>query len=109
MITRHFQCVLIALSFIYIISCSSCFEFIEEINLNNDGSGVMQLTLNLSQSKSKVASIMLLDSIHHYKVPDKQEIQKKMNEAVAYLRKQNGISDVKDNIDFRGCAGRAKG
>jgi len=60
----------------------------------------MQLTLNLSLSKSKVASIMLLDSIHHYKVPDKQEIQKKMNEAVAYLRKQNGISDVKDHIDF---------
>lgn len=100
MIKRHVQYLLIALSFICVISCSSCFEFIEEINLNNDGSGIMQLTLNLSQSKSKVASVLLLDSVNHYKVPDKQEIQNKMNEAVGYLRKQNGISNVKSNIDF---------
>jgi len=79
---------------------SSCFEVIEEISMKNDGTGDVVLTINLSQSKTKVASVMLLDSVQGYKVPSKQKIQQELNEAVAYLRKSEGISNVKSTNDF---------
>jgi len=79
---------------------SSCFEVIEEIAMKNDGTGDVVLTINLSQSKTKVASVMLLDSVQGYKVPSKQKIQQELNEAVAYLKKSEGISNVKSTSDF---------
>lgn len=79
---------------------SSCFEVIEEISMKNDGTGDVVLTINLSQSKTKVSSVMLLDSVQGYKVPSKQKIQQELNEAVAYLRKSEGISNVKSTNDF---------
>ncbi|WP_293312812.1 hypothetical protein [Pedobacter sp. UBA5917] len=79
---------------------SSCFEVVEEISMKNDGTGDVVLTINLSQSKTKVASVMLLDSVQGYKVPSKQKIQEELNEAVAYLKKSEGISNVKSSSDF---------
>ena len=68
--------------------------------MKNDGSGDILITINLSQSKTKVASLMLLDSINGYKVPSKKDIQAKMNEAVSYLKSKDGISNIKQSIDF---------
>lgn len=84
-----------------IVCClSSCFQIIEEINMNNDGSGTVNLTVNLSASKTKVASIMLLDSVNGYKVPSRKTINKEMDEAVAYLKNAPGISNVKKTVDL---------
>lgn len=91
---RYFLLILVLCVF------SSCFQIIEEINVASDGSGTVNLTLNLSASKTKVASLMLLDSVNGYKVPSKQQIQKEMEEAVAYLKKSPGITNVKKTIDF---------
>ncbi|WP_131536924.1 hypothetical protein [Pedobacter nototheniae] len=89
------------LLFIFLIpTLSSCFQVIEEITMRNDGTGDVVLTINLSQSKTKVASVMLLDSVQGYKVPSKQKIQQELNEAVVYLRKSEGISNVKSTTDF---------
>jgi hypothetical protein len=89
------------LLFIFILLCfSSCFQIIEEINLTKAGSGTVNLTLNLSASKTKVASVMLMDSIQGYKVPSKQKIQKELDEVVAYLKKSPGISNVQKKVDF---------
>ncbi len=86
---------------ILILFCfSSCFEVIEEISLKNNGSGNAAITLNLSKSKTKVASIMLLDSIKGYKVPTKQKIQQELDEVVDYLKKTEGISNVKKTLDL---------
>ncbi|SER27999.1 hypothetical protein [Pedobacter rhizosphaerae] len=85
---------------ILVPALSSCFQVIEELTLHNDGTGEVILTINLSQSKTKVQSVMLLDSINGYKVPSKQKIQQELNEAVAYLRKSEGISNVKSTSDF---------
>jgi hypothetical protein len=79
---------------------SSCFQIIEEINVAANGSGTVNLTVNLSASKTKVASIMLLDSVNGYKVPSKQKIQKEMDEVVAYLKNSPGISNVKKTVDL---------
>ncbi|MCZ4223590.1 hypothetical protein [Pedobacter rhodius] len=89
------------LLFIFLIPMlSSCFEVIEEITMRNNGTGDVILTINLSQSKTKVASVMLLDSVQGYKVPSKQKIQQELGEAVAYLKKSEGISNVKSTSDF---------
>ncbi|MFC6098977.1 hypothetical protein [Olivibacter domesticus] len=85
---------------ILVLSLSGCFEVVEEMVVKRDGSGQMTVTLNLSQSKTKVASIMLLDSINGYKVPNKETIQQGLHDAVANLRKTPGISKVSQRLDF---------
>ncbi len=80
---------------------TSCFEFVEEITFNEDGTGSAVITVNLSQSKTKLASIMLLDSINGYKVPSKSDIQKNVSKAVEKIKKTSGISNVKKSIDFK--------
>lgn len=79
---------------------SSCFQVIEEINISNNGSGTVTLTVNLSSSKAKVASIMLLDSVNGYKVPTRLKIQQEMDEVVAYLKNSPGIGNVTKRLDF---------
>jgi hypothetical protein len=91
---------LLALSSLLFL-CSSCFQVIEEITLKNNGSGDMQLTMNFSQSKSKLASIMLLDSMNGYRIPKEKDIQDYMNETVDFLKKSTGISDIKKTVDLK--------
>jgi hypothetical protein len=80
---------------------SSCFQVIEEINLKNDGTGQAQITLNLSQSKAKIASILLMDSINGYKVPSEKDIYRLMNEAVDFLNKKEGITNITKSVDLK--------
>ncbi|MBW8687133.1 hypothetical protein [Chitinophaga rhizophila] len=80
--------------------CTSCFEVIEDITVKKDGSGAMKLTVNFSQSRTKIAALMVMDSVHGRKVPDRAEIEAKMQEAAAKLRTMNGISNVTQQTDF---------
>lgn len=79
---------------------SSCFEIIEEIDLNSDGSGALTYTLNLSQSKTKINSIMLLDSLNGHKIPDKSLIRSKISEVLVKIKSAEGLSNVKSSQDF---------
>ena len=79
---------------------SSCFQIIEEITIKSDGSGTVTLTANLSESRNKLASVMLLDSINGHKVPSKQDIRKELEESVKTLRTIKGISQVSHTLDF---------
>lgn len=88
------------LIFICCTSLTSCFDVVDEINLNADGSGEIIITANLSKSKTKIASIMLLDSINGYKVPTKADIEKALNDAEAYLKNAEGISAITKKSDF---------
>lgn len=80
---------------------SSCFDILEEINFNKDGSGTLLITLNMSKSKTKLASIMLLDSINGYRVPSENDIHISINDIVSHLKKTNGISNIKQTKDFK--------
>lgn len=90
-------CFLPVISFCF----SSCFQFIEEVNVRSNGSGDVKLTINLSQSKSKVASLLLLDSVNGHKVPTEKDIRKYMNEAVTDIKKYQGISNVAQSLDMK--------
>ena len=87
--------VLLLFSVISIFLFTSCFEFVEEVTFNKDGSGSAVLTINLSKSKTKLASIMLLDSINGYKVPSKVTIRKKVQEIVSKIKGTKGVHNVK--------------
>lgn len=93
--TISYFCLLACLSL-----CTACFDILEEINLNQDGSGTMLVTLNMSKSKTKLASIMLLDSINGYKVPSKDDMNEAMKDVVAHLQKTEGITNIKKTKDF---------
>lgn len=85
---------------ILLLFLSSCFEIVEEINFNEDGSGHINLTFNLSKSKTKLKSIMLLDSVNGYSVPSKDEIKKEISKVVSKIKLTKGISDVKSSLNF---------
>lgn len=91
---------LLFLSLLSLFLCTSCFEFVEEITFNKDGSGSATLTINLSKSKTKIASIMLLDSVNGYKVPSKKTIKNKLTEMVNKIEKTKGIHNVKNTLNF---------
>ncbi len=82
------------------ILCTSCFEIIEEVSFNKDGSGHVTLTMNLSKSKTRLNSMMLLDSVHNYKVPSKTEIKNQITQALQKVKQIDGISNVKNSSDF---------
>lgn len=79
---------------------TSCFEFVEEVTFNKDGSGSAVLTINLSKSKTKLASIMLLDSVNGYKVPSKSLITKKVKEVVTKIKNLKGVHNVKNSLNL---------
>lgn len=79
---------------------SSCFQIVEDITVKDDGSGRVVLMANFSESRTKLASVMLLDSVQGYKVPSKQDVQQELADIVAQLRKVEGISQVSYKVDF---------
>lgn len=81
-------------------SLTSCFDIIDEISLNADGSGEIVLTANLSKSKTRLASIMLLDSVNGHKVPTRLDIENALDKAVSFLKESEGISNVSKKTDF---------
>lgn len=90
----------IATLFVLSVLLSSCFEIIEDVTVKKDGTGTMKLTVNFSQSKTKIGAIMMMDTIHGYKVPSRNEIEEQMEQATARLRTVKGISNVSHTVDF---------
>ena len=88
---------------ILICCCSlltSCFDFIEDINLNANGSGSIKATLNLSKSSTKVASLMKLKSVNGIQIPTKEKIKSETEDMIRILKNTPGISQVQYNLDF---------
>src|SRR5690606_21277068 len=63
-------------------------------------SGAIKATLNMSKSRSKVASLMKLKSVNGINIPSEATIKKEMETAVKLLRNTTGISNVQYNLDF---------
>lgn len=79
---------------------SSCFELIEDISINKDGSGKITLILNASQSKSKLNSILLLEEVDGYRVPTRTELINKVKSFEDTLRNMPGFSEVSTHLDI---------
>ncbi|MFZ4861862.1 hypothetical protein ACL9RF_06720 [Sphingobacterium sp. Mn56C] len=88
-----------------ILSLSSCFEVVEDVDLKNDGSGSIKATINLSKSKTKVASLMKLEKVEGMKVPSRRTIETEVQTIVKLLQQTAGISNVKYTLDFNNFIG----
>lgn len=75
-------------------SLSSCFEIIEELNLEKDNSGTFIYTINLSDSRMELGSILKLDSFKGKNVPSQAEVSQEMEKAVILVRNYPGISSA---------------
>jgi len=84
----------------FLLLLTSCFEIVEEVSFNRDGSGHVTLSLNLSRSKTKLNSILLLDSINNYEVPSEIDIRKSFTEITSTVKNTKGISNVTNSLNF---------
>ncbi len=82
------------------ISCESCFEIIEQLQLKNDGSGNLQVTLNLSKSKTRLSSILKMETVNGHPVPTKESIVNTIKGIGSTMEKTPGISNVKTTADM---------
>jgi hypothetical protein len=83
-----------------ILVCSSCFEVVEEVNLNNDGSGSFCFTINLSQSKLDINAMLLLDSVSGRPVPKVDDMKKMFAQVEATLRNDTSLSGVRTSQNW---------
>ncbi len=95
---KRFYVVLCA--FLMTLTLSSCFDFVEQIDLKSDGSGHIAATLNLSKSKTKVSSLMKMKSIKGIQIPSQADMEKEIRSAVQLLKQTKGISNVQYKTDF---------
>ncbi|WP_426790221.1 hypothetical protein [Sphingobacterium sp. WOUb80] len=95
---KRFYVVLCA--FLMTLTLSSCFDFVEQIDLKSDGSGHIAATLNLSKSKTKVSSLMKMKSIKGIQIPSQADMEKEIRSAVQLLKQAKGISNVQYKTDF---------
>jgi len=83
-----------------VILLMGCFEIVEKIDLKDNGSGIFQFTVNMSKSKTKIASILKMKTVNGRPVPTQAEITQKVKEIVSSLRSSTGISNVVSNLDM---------
>lgn len=74
---------------------SSCFEIIEEVDMNDDGSGSFNLTINMSQSKIHINSLFLLDSVNGRPMPSKEQFKKAIKRVEYELANDTTLTNIK--------------
>ena len=80
---------------------TSCFELIEQISMNADGSGEMTITLNMHESKDKLQQFMEMeDGMAGYKPPERKDMDAFFKKVVETVSKVDGISNVKSDIYY---------
>jgi hypothetical protein len=77
-----------------LLSCQACFEIIEEINFNENGTGSFCLTINMSQSRLNINSLLLLDSVNGRKIPKVEDLKETLGKIESVLKKDTGINNV---------------
>jgi hypothetical protein len=86
--------------FLSLFFLTSCIEIIDDVSLNADGSGTLKYTINLSESKVKINSVLALDSIDGRKVPSLDEIKSRVNRFKEVLSSKSGISNVSIEANY---------
>ena len=79
---------------------TGCFEIFEEVDMNNDGSGKVVLTINGSQSKENLKNYMQQDQIQGMKIPKRADIDREVARLKEVLKGVKGISNVNANTDY---------
>ncbi|MCC9062388.1 hypothetical protein [Flavobacterium piscisymbiosum] len=79
---------------------TSCFEITERIKHHDDQSGEYTLMVDFSKSWFKTKSAMWLEEVDGVKIPNEQEITKKLEDFKIKALKIEGITNVTTKTDF---------
>ena len=80
---------------------TSCFELLEQINVNADGTGEMTITLNMYESKDKLQKFMDMENgLAGFKPPERKEMDTFFSKVVETVSDVEGITDVKSDIYY---------
>lgn len=89
------------LGLILILSFTSCFEIVEEVDMNKDGSGQLLLTINGSESKQNLANYSKMKDFQGMPIPTESMVREEMDKVLGLLKQQKGLSDIKMTKDFK--------
>ena len=79
---------------------TGCFEILEEVDLNDDGSGRVKITANLSESSTNLSNYMKMGEVDGFKVPSKSKIEQDLAKLQKALAAAEGISNVQSSSNF---------
>lgn len=79
---------------------TSCFEITERIKHHDDQSGEYTLMVDFSKSWFKTKSAIFLEEVDGVKIPNEQEISKKLEDFKIKALKIEGITNVTTKTDF---------
>lgn len=79
---------------------SSCYELLEEYKIQPDGSGTYGLTLNASQSKSRLERFLAQDSVGRTNIPSKKEIEQIIHDNAYAFDSCQGVFLSQYNCDL---------
>ena len=79
---------------------TGCFDIIEDISMNKDGSGNATFKVDMSQSKQELANYLNMGKVNDVKIPTKTEISAQMDKLKAAFEGEAGISQVSLQKDF---------
>ncbi len=79
---------------------SSCFEITEEVNILEDGSGKLKVTINLSESRKSLINYMKMDEVEGMRVPSRAELDRELDLFDRTLKGIEGMSNVIVKRDF---------
>lgn len=77
----------------------SCFEVIEDITINKNGSGHLKVILNASQSRSDINALLLLKEVNGHPIPSLSAIKSKIVSFKDSVQQMAGFSNVKTQFD----------
>lgn len=86
--------------FFLLVLFSGCFDLVEEVTVHSNGSGSFLFEANGSQSKTKLKTLLALDSLDGFKVPSIESLNQDMDKAKAILLASDGISNFTDKRNF---------
>jgi len=72
----------------------------EDVTFRKDGSGILKLIINLSQSKNEINTLMKLDSNSGYRIPREKEINAHLDRIVNSIKTTKGLSKIILRRDF---------
>lgn len=98
---KLYKCRQFLVLFLPLLLFSSCIDLIDDLSINEDGSGVLKLSVNISKSKLKVNSLLALDSLNGKRVPKIGEISSKIDFYADQVREKEGVKNVQvsKNLD----------
>ena len=79
---------------------TGCFDILEDVTMNADGSGKATFKVDMSQSKKELTNYMNMGKVNDVKIPTETEIASQMDKLKTAFEGETGISQVSLQKDF---------